>query len=200
MLSPVNQNTSPSTHLLRVMPDFSFLHTFGCACWPSLRKYNSRKLEFCSELCVFFGYSPMHKGYKCLDRVHLDAFTFLVMWCLMELSLRLHTPVHLLISLKLPHQHLFQLMNRLPRVPKIRIMTCLCYQLILLVQMSRLCRFLPRSTYRAAPRSSPMLGRPTRPMLGRPTRRMLGLSSRHKLESHMTRLHRPGVTGRLLPG
>ena len=68
MPSPVNQNTSPSTHLLRVMPDFSFLHTFGCACWPSLRKYNSRKLEFCSKLCVFFGYSPMHKGYKCLDR------------------------------------------------------------------------------------------------------------------------------------
>ena len=51
-----------------LLPEYSFLCTFGCACWPSLRKYNSCKLEFRSRMCVFLGYSPMHKGYKCLDR------------------------------------------------------------------------------------------------------------------------------------
>jgi hypothetical protein len=37
-------------------------------CWPSLQKYNSHKLEFRSKVCVCLSYSPMHKGYKCLDR------------------------------------------------------------------------------------------------------------------------------------
>jgi histone deacetylase 1/2 len=68
MPTPVLNNTTPITRLLNQSPDYSFLRTFGCACWPSLRKYNSRKLEFRSKMCVFLGYSPMHKGYKCLDR------------------------------------------------------------------------------------------------------------------------------------
>jgi histone deacetylase 1/2 len=37
-------------------------------CWPSLRKYNAHKLVFRSKQCVFLGYSPMHKVYKCLDK------------------------------------------------------------------------------------------------------------------------------------
>jgi hypothetical protein len=68
MPSPTLDNTTPLSRLLNITPDYSFLRTFGCACWPSLRKYNSRKLEFRSKMCVFLGYSPMHKGYKCLDR------------------------------------------------------------------------------------------------------------------------------------
>jgi hypothetical protein len=40
---------------------------FGCACWPNLRSYNKRKLAFRSKRCVFLGYSPKHKGVKCLD-------------------------------------------------------------------------------------------------------------------------------------
>ena len=43
------------------------LRTFGCACWPNLGPYNSRKLQFRSTQCVFLGYSPLHKGFKCLD-------------------------------------------------------------------------------------------------------------------------------------
>ena len=47
-------------------PDYSLLRVFRCACWPNLRPYNSRKLEFRSQQCVFLGYSPLHKGFKCL--------------------------------------------------------------------------------------------------------------------------------------
>ena len=68
MPTPVLQKDTPIHRLLRVPPNYTFLRTFGCACWPSLRKYNPHKLEFRSKMCVFLGYSPMHKGYKCLDR------------------------------------------------------------------------------------------------------------------------------------
>lgn len=43
------------------------LRTFGCAVWPNLRAYNTRKLQFRSKRCVFVGYSNTHKGFKCLD-------------------------------------------------------------------------------------------------------------------------------------
>ena len=68
MPTPVLQQDTPIYRLLKVHPDYKFLRTFGCACWPSLRKYNAHKLAFRSTMCVFLGYSPMHKGYKCLDR------------------------------------------------------------------------------------------------------------------------------------
>jgi hypothetical protein len=68
MPTPVLNQDTPIHRLLNIQPNYSFLRVFGCACWPSLRKYNTRKLEFRSKMCVFLGYSPMHKGYKCLDR------------------------------------------------------------------------------------------------------------------------------------
>lgn len=40
---------------------------FGCACWPNLHHYNSKKLEFRSKQCGFLGYSNSHKGYICLE-------------------------------------------------------------------------------------------------------------------------------------
>lgn len=39
----------------------------GCACFPLLRPYNTRKLSFCSHECLLLGYSKPHKGYKCLS-------------------------------------------------------------------------------------------------------------------------------------
>ena len=59
-------NDTPITKLFGTQPDYSFLKTFGCACWPCLRPYNDKKLQFRSKRCVFLGYSSMHKGYKCL--------------------------------------------------------------------------------------------------------------------------------------
>jgi histone deacetylase 1/2 len=65
--SKVINNVSPVEHLLETKPDYKSLRVFGCACWPNLRPYNSRKLAFRSKQCVFLGYSPRHKGVKCLE-------------------------------------------------------------------------------------------------------------------------------------
>jgi histone deacetylase 1/2 len=65
--SRVINNETPFLRIYGKHPDYSFLRTFGCACWPNMRPYNTRKLEFRSKKCVFLGYSQKHKGYKCLD-------------------------------------------------------------------------------------------------------------------------------------
>jgi histone deacetylase 1/2 len=62
----INQET-PFQRLFSSDPDYSALRVFGCACWPNLRPYNTKKLALCSIQCVFLGYSPLHKGYKCLE-------------------------------------------------------------------------------------------------------------------------------------
>ena len=58
---------SPLERLLQEKPDYNSLRIFGCACWPNLRPYNSHKLQFRSKQCAFLGYSPLHKGFRCLD-------------------------------------------------------------------------------------------------------------------------------------
>jgi hypothetical protein len=65
--SPVTKNKSPLEILYHKTPDYNFLKTFGCACWPHLCSYNTHKFDFRSKRCVFLGYSLNHKGYKCLD-------------------------------------------------------------------------------------------------------------------------------------
>jgi transposase InsO family protein len=65
--SKVINDVTPLERLLGTKPDYTFLRTFGCAVWPNLRPYNTKKLAFRSKQCVFLGYSHMHKGFKCLD-------------------------------------------------------------------------------------------------------------------------------------
>lgn len=65
--SRVINNETPMERLLHVKPDYTSLRVFGCACWPNLRPYNSRKLMYRSKQCAFLGYSAQHKGVKCLD-------------------------------------------------------------------------------------------------------------------------------------
>jgi histone deacetylase 1/2 len=60
-------NDTPYERLHRTPPEYTFLRSFGCAVWPNLRPYNSKKLEFMSKRCVFLGYSNLHKGFKCLE-------------------------------------------------------------------------------------------------------------------------------------
>ena len=67
---------NPLERLLGETPDYTFFRVFSCACWPHLRPYNNRKLQFRSKQCVFLGYSSLHKGYKCLhvptNRVYIS--------------------------------------------------------------------------------------------------------------------------------
>jgi len=53
--------------VFRRTPDYNFLCTFGCLCFPFLRPYHAHKLDFRSSPCVFLGYSSSHLGYRCLD-------------------------------------------------------------------------------------------------------------------------------------
>ncbi|KAG8497255.1 hypothetical protein CXB51_008492 [Gossypium anomalum] len=57
----------PYELLHKSLPNYMHLHVFGCRCYPYLRPFNNHKLQFRSKPCVFLGYSPVHKGYKCLD-------------------------------------------------------------------------------------------------------------------------------------
>jgi len=65
--SKVIASSTPLERLFHQKPNYSALLTFGCACWPNLRPYNTHKLQFRSKQCVFLGYSVLHKGFKCLD-------------------------------------------------------------------------------------------------------------------------------------
>jgi len=63
----VLQNKSLFECLFRRTPDYNFLRTFRCLCFPFLRTYHAHKLDFFSSPCVLLGYSSSHLGYRCLD-------------------------------------------------------------------------------------------------------------------------------------
>jgi hypothetical protein len=58
--------TTPFYKLHGVHPDYNSLKVFGCRCFPYLRDYAKNKFEPKSYPCIFIGYSPTHKGYRCL--------------------------------------------------------------------------------------------------------------------------------------
>jgi histone deacetylase 1/2 len=65
--SRVIDQETPFQRLFATDHDYGALRVFGCAYWPNLRPYNTKKLAFGSMQCVFLGYRPLHKGYKCLE-------------------------------------------------------------------------------------------------------------------------------------
>lgn len=66
--SPTLEDKTPFELLFGKRPDYSLLRTFGCLCFPYLRDYAPNKLSPKSSPCVFLGYSPLHKGFRCLQR------------------------------------------------------------------------------------------------------------------------------------
>lgn len=69
MPTSVLNNMSPFQKLHHQSLDYQFLKVFRCSCYPLLTPNNSHKLYFHSKKCLFLGYSPLHKGYKCLDKL-----------------------------------------------------------------------------------------------------------------------------------
>lgn len=65
--TPILDWISPMEYLLKQKPNYSFLKTFGCLCFPCLRPYNDHKFQPRSTPSIFIGYSNVHKGYKCLS-------------------------------------------------------------------------------------------------------------------------------------
>ena len=94
-------------------------------CFPHLRSFNKNKLDFKSSPCTFLGYSPHHKGYKCLDSK--GKFFFLQMLFFMSLAFLL-----LLLSLKLHLLLLVFILNYFPLVSFLYLM--LIIPLILILQ------------------------------------------------------------------
>jgi hypothetical protein len=59
--------TTPHHALFGTPPRYDHLRVFGCACYPNTTATAPHKLSPRSTLCVFLGYSPDHKGYRCYD-------------------------------------------------------------------------------------------------------------------------------------
>lgn len=69
------ENHSPYEVLFHKLPDYSLLKTFGCACFPLLKSYNSHKLEPKSSQCVFLDYPLDYKGYFCFNMSNNRSYT-----------------------------------------------------------------------------------------------------------------------------
>lgn len=61
------QNESPYHKLFNRYPDYSGLRVLGSLWFPSLRHQGGSKFVKKTYACVFIGYSPVHKEYRCLE-------------------------------------------------------------------------------------------------------------------------------------
>ncbi|KAL8153165.1 hypothetical protein V2J09_010925 [Rumex salicifolius] len=61
--------STPHEALLHKKPTYDHLRVFGCLCYPNLTATTKHKLEPRPRPCVFLGYAPLHKCYRCLDLV-----------------------------------------------------------------------------------------------------------------------------------
>ncbi|PKU77029.1 Retrovirus-related Pol polyprotein from transposon TNT 1-94 [Dendrobium catenatum] len=73
--SPNTHNKSPHEILYQEPPNYQNLKVFGSLCYPWLKPYSNHKLSPLSHLCVFIGYAPLQKGYRCLDTQNNKVYT-----------------------------------------------------------------------------------------------------------------------------
>ena len=126
MPTSVLDNRSPFDCLFQWSPDYQFLRTFGCLCFPFLCPYNNHKLDFRSSPCIFFGYSPSHLGYRCFDieshrmyisrhvRFHENVFPFDKSEQIAQVPSQTHTPSPITILPNLNLSPLFTAQNPSP--------------------------------------------------------------------------------------
>ena len=60
-------NENPYQKLYKRNPDYNGLWVLGCLCFSSLQNQGGSKFVTKTYPCVFIGYSPIHKGYRCLE-------------------------------------------------------------------------------------------------------------------------------------
>jgi transposase InsO family protein len=72
--TPNLSNKSPWETLYHTLPDFTYLKTFGCQCFPLLTPYTAHKLYPKTATCIFLGYPTHSKGYYCLDPTNLRLY------------------------------------------------------------------------------------------------------------------------------
>uniref|UniRef100_A0A2N9GDY7 Uncharacterized protein n=1 Tax=Fagus sylvatica TaxID=28930 RepID=A0A2N9GDY7_FAGSY len=72
--TPNLSNKSPWETLYHTLPDFTYLKTFGCQCFPLLTPYTAHKLYPKTAPCIFLGYPTHSKGYYCLDPTTLRIY------------------------------------------------------------------------------------------------------------------------------
>ncbi|XP_028122713.1 uncharacterized protein LOC114319850 [Camellia sinensis] len=69
-------NMSPYEIIFHSSLAYSSFKVFGCQCFSWLRPYTSNKLQPRSTICVFLGYHPSLKGYRCRDlargKIHIS--------------------------------------------------------------------------------------------------------------------------------
>lgn len=58
-------NRKPFHKLDNLMPDYSWLRSFGCICFPHVDSSMRNKLAPKARQCIFLGYSAINKGYCC---------------------------------------------------------------------------------------------------------------------------------------
>ncbi|RVW44656.1 Retrovirus-related Pol polyprotein from transposon RE1 [Vitis vinifera] len=63
MLTPTLHLSSPFDKLFESPPNYIKLRVFDCLCYPWFRPYSQHKLDSCSTLCVFLGYSSTQSVY-----------------------------------------------------------------------------------------------------------------------------------------